>query len=128
MLASPLPQPPDSPPFMISYCPFSQFNATSTSLCKTLALSISKILYYFYASYFLTVIVCPTAAASSTLHLTYSIPDTLSCIYLSSSLPLPHPHSQTLLHTSQLLLISLIFPKHLIFSIKKTHGTCQLFF
>lgn len=85
-------------------------------------------MHYFYASYFLTVIVCPIAAASSTLHLTYSIPDTLSYTYLSFSLPLPHPHSQTLLYTSQLLPISFIFPRHLVFSIKKPHGTCQLFF
>lgn len=85
---------------------------------------------YFYASYLLTAIVCPIAAVPSALHFTYSTPDALSCTHLSSSLPLPHPHSQTLLYTSQLLPISLIFPRQPVFSIKKkkNNGTFQLFF
>lgn len=85
------------------------------------------IMHYFYVSYFLTAIVCPTAAASSALHFTYSTPDTLSYIHQSSSLPLPHPCSQTLLYTSQLLPISLTFPRQPASSIEKIMGHSNYF-
>lgn len=77
------------------------------------------IMHYFYASYLLTAIVCPIAATSSALHLTYSTSDTLSCIHLSSSPPLPHPCFRTLLYTSQLFSVSLIFPRQPVWSTKK---------
>lgn len=86
------------------------------------------IIHYFYGSYFLTAVVCPIAATSSALHLTYSTPDTLSCIHLSSSLLLPHPCFQTLLYTSQLFSVSLIFPREPVWNTKKGKGTFQPFF
>lgn len=97
----------------------------SSTLHPVLSIGLFLFILFLFLSFFYSLFLCflilhcHHLSHCSCLHLAYSTPDALFCIHLSSSLSLPHPCSQIPLKISQLLPIALIFPRQLVFNIKK---------